>query len=345
MSIPSTSLRAGRTGLAAILGVAVWAAPAAAQIGADPAAQPRAEQHGAARARAANKDVQISASSSRTAVWIGEPLELVIEATCAPNIDVLDADLEQDKLKLEGLEVLAASSERTPTEGGGTLRRFRYQLAAYQVGAPTLTIGPQTIRYYVRRPGEPPEHATPQGELLVPVIAIARRSTLPDDVPGLNLRDEGAMAGVPRWLQNAWPLGIGLVVLAAAPLVMWIVAAARSGRARVKRPSARAVRSRGRTALDELKALDATSETARLDAYTRLDHALRQHVAEARSIPAHALSASEIATKLGDTPSAAVTGELLAECERARYAPLDRLPPAERFRAAVERAEAVLGAS
>lgn len=331
--------------LVAILGVLMCAAPAAAQEPGAAADARRIEQHAAmaAPAQGGNKDVQIKAWTSRTAVWIGDQVELAIEATLAPTLDVLDEDLAKDKLKLEGVEVLSSSSESAPLEGGGTRRRFRYQLATYEVGAPTLTIGPQTIRYYVRRPGEPPETAKTAGEVQLPAIAIARRSTLPDDLPGIALRAAAAATGRPVWVRQARAIGIGLIVLAAAPLAVAIAGAVRRSRSSVKRPSARVVRSHGLAAIDELKAMDVATEAGRLEAYTRLERALRRHVAEARGIPAHALSAGEIAARLGDAPAASTTAELLTECERARYGPPDRLPPADRVRATLERAEEILG--
>jgi hypothetical protein len=89
--------------------------------------------------------------------------------------------------------------------------------------------------------------------------------------------------------------------------------------------------------------MDASTDTGRLAAYTRLDHAVRQHLAEKRGIPAQALSARELAAKLGDAPNAETTAELLNECERARYGPPSRVPPLDRFNAALDRAEQILG--
>lgn len=314
----------------------------ARQVRAGSAEGLRVEQH-APPQQTGNKDIQVRTSVSRTAVWIGDRVEFVVEALLAPNMDVIDEDLSKEKLKLSGLEVVAAANERVVNEKGGSTRRFRYQLTTYQAGEPALTIGPQVVRYYVRRPGERPQDVQPVGEVQVAPVVIARRSTLPDELPGLQLRDAGDVVPPPQWLAIARPAGIGLAVLAAAPLALWMVGLVRSARTRERRPSARAVRSHARAAMDELRALDASTESGRLEAYTRLEQALRQHLAEKRGIPAQALSAREVAARLGATPDADITAELLAECERTRYGPPNRVPPLERYNVALQRAEHILG--
>jgi hypothetical protein len=333
------------TALAVIGAVALLNSPAAAQTPGTPTDALRVEQHAPAPQQAGNKDVQVRTSVSQTAIWVGDPVELVFEFTCAPNIDVLEDDLVKDKLKLDGFEVLSASTERLAApDGGRTIRRFRYQLTSYRVSSPSLTIGPQTVRYYVRRVGERPQDAQPAGELQLAPIVVARRSTLPDELPGLELRDANAISGLPAWLPAARPLGFGLMALAATPLAVWTIAAVRARSRRDHRPSARVVRSHGRAALDELRSLDVSTEKGRIEAYGRLEHAVRQHLHEKRGIPAHALCPSEVAAKLGGAPNAETAAELLAECERARYGPPDRVPTADRFTAAIQRAEEFLGA-
>jgi hypothetical protein len=283
---------------------------------------------------------------SRTAIWVGDPVEFVVEFSLAPSIDVLAEDLAREKIKLEGLEVVTSSNERVADADGRTTHRFRYQFTTYDVGTPALRIEGWPVRYYVRRAGQQPRDAKPVGEVRIPGAVIARRDTLPDDLPNLDLRDEGAAHEIPITLRAARSVGIGLMALAAAPLAIWGAALVHRSRSRVKRPSARTVRAHARSALDELRALDTASESGRREAYGRLDQALRKHLADTRGIPAQALCAEEVAARLQAAGSAQseVAGELLAECERARYGPPDRLPPAERFGAALETAEQILGA-
>jgi hypothetical protein len=167
----------------------------------------------------------------------------------------------------------------------------------------------------------------------VPGVTIARRSTLPDAVASLDLRTSAVLADAPELLRAARPLGVGLMALAAVPLAVWAAALIARRRSRPSRPPARAARAHARSALEGVRAIDIETDAGRRDAYGRLERAVRQHLADTRGIPAHALSAPEVAARLraAGSPQADAAGELLAECERARYAPPDRLPPAARF--------------
>ena len=278
-------------------------------------------------------DVRVHSWVSRTAVWVGDPVELVVEFVLPPQVDVIPEDLANDKLKLEGLEVVTSSVERDVAAAGETRQRFRYRLATYETGSPTLRIAAWPVRYYVRRAGERPEDVTPAGEVQVPGAIVARRSTLPDELPGLDLRTAAALTDDGDVLRSARPVGIGLILLAAAPLAIWIGALIMRPRSGASRPRARAVRAQARSALEEVRAMNVESEAGRREAYEKLERAVRQHLTDSRGIPAHALSAGEVVARLqaAGSPNADDAGRLLAECERARYAPPDRLPTAERF--------------
>jgi hypothetical protein len=291
--------------------------------------------------------VQVTTRVNRTAVWVGDPIELIVEFVCAPQVDVIEDDLAREKLKLEGLAVVTASSEREVAADGVVKRRFLYGLISYEVNSPTLRVGGWPVRYYIRRTGERPEDARAEGELQVPGVAIAWRSTLPDEMTSLDLRALGPPTDLPDALDAARLAGIGLIVLAAAPLAVWTAAMIGRWRSRERRTPARVVRAHARSALEELRALDATTESARRDAYGRLERAIRQHLADTRAIPAHALASGELASRLraAGWPDAEAAGALLGECVRARYGPPDQLPPKERFGAALDAAERMLAGS
>jgi hypothetical protein len=299
-----------------------------------------------AQERPAAHDVRVRSWISRTAVWVGDPVEFVVEFVCPPQVDVIRDDVAKDKLKLEGFEIVGTAVEREDSPENLT-QRFRYRLATYETGSPLLRIAGWPVRYYVRRTGERVEDVSPAGEVQVPGATVARRSTLPDELSTLDLRTAGTFADVPAVLRLARPIGTSLVVLAAAPLAIWIAALVGRRRGRVSRPGARAVRAQARSALEEVRAIDTRSDAGRREAYGRLDRAVRQHLADTRGIPAHALSAGEVAARLqaAGSPHADAAGELLAECERARYGPPDRLPPAEHFGAALDSAERMLAGS
>lgn len=303
-----------------------------------------AESRQRPESRPERHDVRVRSWVSQTAVWVGDPVEFVAEFVCPPHVDVIADDVARDKLKVEGLEIVGVSDERHAAADGATTRRFRYRLSTYETGSPALRIAAWPVRYYLQRPGERAEDVTPSGEVQVPGATIARRSTLPDEIPGLDLRTAGTLAEMPMVLRLARPLGAGLIVLAAVPLTIWIAALIVRRRVRVKRPGARTARAHARSALEEIRAIDTQSDAGRREAYGRLERAVRQHLADTRGIPAHALSAAELAARLqaAGSPQADAAAELVAECERARYGPLDRLPPAERFDATLETAERML---
>ena len=285
--------------------------------------------------------VHVTSTVSRTAIWVGDHVDFTVEFSLAPQVAVMPDDLVKEKLPLEGLEVVSTSSERRPADGGRVIERYHYVLSSYDSAQTTLKVGSWPVRYYMQRPGERPEDVSPAGEVQIPAAAIARRSTLPDEITSLDVRAEGAPADAPRFLGNARAAGLGLILLAAAPLAVWTTVMASRWRSRVRKPRRSAVRAQAMSVLEELRAADIDSGPARREAYGRLERAVRQHFAAMREIPAHALVSSELATRLRAAGSAHAdtAGDLLAECERVRYGPPDRLPPKERFTTALEAAE------
>jgi hypothetical protein len=289
-------------------------------------------------------DVQVRTWLSRTAIWVGDPVEFVVELTCAPTIDILTDDLAREKLRVEGLDVLDATSEREVHRDGSVTQRVRYRLTTFDIGSTDLRIGGTTVRYYARRPGQRPQDTALIGEVQIPGATVAWRSTLPDALANLNTRDAGALRRMPRVLALARPVAIGLLLLSAGPVAVWGAGRMRRQRSRARRPSERAVRSHTQAAFDELRAVDLATDSGRREAYGRLEKALRRHVADTRGIPAHAWIARDFAAALQSSGgSDERLAELLVECEQARYGPPDRLPSAERFAATLAAAAQVIG--
>jgi hypothetical protein len=288
--------------------------------------------------------VQVRTSVSQTAVWVGDRVEFVVEFSCVPRADVIADDLAREKLKLDGLEVVATSSERGVAADGRLTHRFRYVLSSYETRSPALRIASWPVRYYLRRAGERPEDSRPAGDVQVPGTVITRRSTLPDQVTTLDLRAARTTGDLPRALRVGRLVGTGLILLSAAPLAIWTAVLIGRWRTRVRRPRAASVRAHARSALEELRALDTTTESSRRDAYRLLDRTVRKHLADTSGLPAHALPSAELAARLAaaGSPHADTAGTLLAECEAARYAPPDRLPAPERFGAALDAAQRML---
>jgi hypothetical protein len=299
----------------------------------------RAERHAAAAA----EEVEVRASVDRTALWPGDRVRYTVEAVCAPGIDVVADDLAGERLVLSGLEFLASEHERHLGEDGRTSYRVRHELAAYALSAP-LRIGEQAVRYFARRPGQRGEEAAPAGEVRIPAVSLALRSTLPDDLGEARLRDGAPSPPLPVFASWARPLGLALILLCGLPAA---AAAASALRRRGRERGARRARVTSgdlRPELAELRKVDATSPEARRRAYDRLDVLLRRRLGELAGADVRALTGAEIAARLG-SPADGLPPSLAAvldECERARYGPPEALPAADRFQAGVSTAAAML---
>jgi hypothetical protein len=284
----------------------------------------------------------------RPAIWVADRVTFSVDIDCAKDYDILPEDLSRDKLSLApGLDLVASDVHREAHDGA-THYTVRYVLTTYRVDVATLTIAPLPVRYFVRRPGLRPEEAVPAGTVTVPGAAVARRSLLADGQQTYEIRDGRSAEARPRLFALLAPVGIGLLLLSAAPVVLLAIALGRrlyARRGQVRPPSARQVRAAARERLDAVRLTDAGDETARRDGFAEIDALVRDHVAAVSHLPARSLTTTELAAALasrnGHLPLDRVS-TVLAACEVARYAPSDRLPNAEAFRNVLADAEQVL---
>jgi hypothetical protein len=327
----------GRVGFVLITLIALLAPAALAQP-----ARP------AAAGQAVVGPVSARSSLDRPAIWVADRVTLRVDIDCAKDYDILPDDLTREKLSVApGLEILGSDVQRR-AENGETHYTVRYVLTTYRVDVATLTIAPLPVRYFVRRPGLRPEEAVPAGTVTVPGAVVARRSLLADDQQTYEIRDGRAAdvrSPVLAWLPT---VGLGLLLLSAAPVVLLAIALGRrlyARRAQVRPPSARQVRAAARDRLDAVRLTDAGDETARRDGFAEIDAVVRDHLATVSHLPATSLTTTELAAALdghkGHLPLDRVR-TVLAACETARYAPRDRLPTAEAFRDVLADAEQVL---
>jgi hypothetical protein len=171
------------------------------------------------------------------------------------------------------------------------------------------------------------------------------RSTLPDDGSATGARDRAAPAPAPGWLAWLRAAGLGLIALGVAPVVLWLAARARRPRVARPRVSSRALDVQLGALFRELAIVDTSTADGRRRAYDRLDAELRAWITKAASVPATALTSSELRARLADTrrvPAAALC-DTLAECEHARYGPAGRLPGVEALGATIDRIQTALG--
>ena len=288
--------------------------------------------------------VAVHTSVTKTAVWVGDPIMYVVELRCGPKVDILTDDLEAERLALEGLELLRFDSERDASVPERVTYRMRYELVAYDPEATALKVGAIPVRYHVREPGIRPEDIVPAGEVQVPPIALSLRSTIPEGMAA-ELRDDRGVQALPRWIRLARPIGLGLVVLAIAPVAVWGADLVR--RARRSRSAGRPRRSRKQllSELDEIKAATASSPAALREAYARLDAWVRANLQQTTGVAAVALTPAEIGAAVAHPPRTLRMDQVqnvLSACERAKYAPDD--PSEDQWRTVLLEAEHAVGA-
>lgn len=276
--------------------------------------------------------VEVHTSVSHTAVWVGDRVTYSIELRCAPLVDIVTEDLATERLKVDGLEIRDVVIDRDATEAGRLTYRVAYSLVTFNVEAPALKIGEIPVRYSIRRPGQRPEDpAPPSGEVRIPPLTLALRSTLPDTEVPAQIRDGRPLQPLPRRVALARPVGIGLLVVAAAPVGLLLFNLARRASRLRSRGPRRVTRRERRASFEEIKALDVASPSTQREAYAKLDALIRDHARQTSGIAAAALTPSEL-------PGAMQT--LLAECERAKYAP--QPPDPERWSSVLLEAEQIL---
>lgn len=276
-------------------------------------------------------EVSAHAWVNQTALWPGDRVRYAVEVVCAPDIELIEGDLQGERLRLEGLELVRTTIHRVVRADGRIVYRVTYELATYAVGVSRLGIGELAVRYYRRRPDGGIDGATPAGAARVPPVALALRSTLPETTVGL--RDERPLAKVPRLVGALAPVGWSLLLLAAVPVVLWT-----AGRVWRWRPRRTVSRTRPMKALeadlDQIARSDLGDEAARREACRRLEGVVRELVARRIGGSARALTPDEAAARLRACRAGEATAEelgaLLRACEAARYGGAAHLPPPAR---------------
>ena len=287
-----------------------------------------------------------SAGVDRPAIWIADRVTYTVEIVCPRGIDILTGDLDRDKLKLTGLEVVSADSHRR-SEGDAARYTFDYVLTTYRVDVATPAIGAFQVRYYVTGAGQRPEEAAPAGAVTIPAVAIAFRSLLADEQTVYELRADRPLPAPSLPYAVLAPAGIGLMLVSVTPLAFLVVrlATATRVRRRDRGPSPRQTKQTSRAVLDELRALDATEARARRDAFARLDALVRGHLAALAGVPVHGMTVDEIISVFDHrSPQAPVQllTSVLGSCELARFAGPELQPSLEAWREAIAQADQIV---
>lgn len=321
--------------------------PLVCALGSLAAAQTRAPSDDGRRTKAAAADaaaspVEVRTSVSRTAVWVGDRVTYLVEIQSGREVDILLDDLAAERLQTDGLEVLGVEIENDTSVPDRKIHRARYSLASYAVGEPLLTIDEIPVRFSVRRPGQRPEDVIPSGEVLVPPLALALRSTIPNIDRAMAIRDLRDVKPLSLRMRLAQPIGLGLIILAVAPVAFWGGELIRRSRRSRPQRRKRQTRKQLRASFEAIKAVDVSSEAAQREAYAQLDVWIREFLQYTTGTPAGALTPAEIPLAITVPHRLPVNQirELLIECELAKYSP--EPIPADRWRATLEITEQTL---
>jgi hypothetical protein len=295
-----------------------------------------------ARPTLAADDVRVQTALSQTALWAGQVVTYTVTLTCRPTVDILQGDLDADKIVLEGLQVIGQTLDRRVGSDGSTQYVVVYRLTTFEPGATAVGIGDWTVRYAI---GAAAGASAPAQELRVPGAALAWRSALPDEPKTLDLRGDRAVEPVPGWWRYTRAVAVGLIFTSVLAVGALLVTRVASGRPRDKGRKAR--RDAARDLRDTLTALgdaDVTTPAARVSAYERLEAAVRKHAGEVTALPAAALTPAEFRQRANGTPfSMEELSRILESCQRARFVPLERVPDAADFRGTLESAAQLFG--
>jgi hypothetical protein len=289
----------------------------------------------AASSAFAADDVRVHTSLSQTALWAGQLVTYTVTLACRPTVDILQGDLDADKLSLEGLHVVRQSLDRRLTNDGTTQYVVTYHLTTFEPGAEKVGISDWTVRYAI---GAAAGASAPAQEVRVPGAVLAWRSALPDEPRTLDLRGDRDVEPMPGWWRYARSIALGLISVAVFAVGALVATRVVSRRPRDKRRRARRDVARDlQSALNELGDTDVSTPAARVRAYEKLETAIRRHAAEVTTLPAASLTPAEFRQRANGTPfSVDELSRILENCQRARFAPLERVPDAADFRATLE---------
>jgi len=285
----------------------------------------------------------------QTVLFPGDTVTYYLEIKSPLNVNILIDDLAPEQLILSNLEVVSSDYVQTTSETDITYRA-EYHLTSFDLTNLALLIGEQTIRYYEHESGLQDGEAIPMGEFIVPASQLALRSTIPTDtseLTELKLRDHHATRIVYESSPWVWIVGLGLILISALPVAIWLAPLIRQKIDAVKQQRTPLVENITpvNSRADELETLDKNNISSRRYGYDLLDAILREQLAKLSGVLTTSLTASEIARHQFNLPSDVPSGDVvsvLQDCEQARYGKLEQLPSASQFEKGVTVAQHLL---
>ena len=285
----------------------------------------------------ASSPVQVRQWVDRTAIFPGDKVNYYLEISAAPDVDILNEDLDASLIELTGLEFV--SMEQRTEETDGTLTRLvHYVFTTYDLNTPVMQIGGQTLRYYSR--SNTAQSGSPEGEVVLPPTAVSLRSTLAAEPLRSRLRD--GTSTVITAADTGWVSITGLLLLLTSALpvgalaISWLRQRTESVRQQ-ERVHATVVAEQG--VLETLRSVRSENGPDRRAGYDQMDKVLRDWLLQSGISQGTTWTSAEMARQLAGRGLTVPVDQLvgvIADCEHARYGRATDLPDASRFETGVE---------
>lgn len=255
----------------------------------------------------------VTVQLDKTRVTVGDPIELTVIITHAPNVTISTTSLDSQLAPFEPLNS-EPPQERQGT-GGSLQLLLRYTIAIYHTGPQQL---PAFTIDYVLADG-----AKAQLSSSAP-IAVEVRSVIPAGVTPTDIKPLKPQASLPApaSLSGVWAGAAGLLVFAVL-IVLAVVLLRRQARPSARAP-AFAPAEVARAELERVMALDLPTKGELVEHYRLLGACVRSYLARRFDLPATALTSGELARLMDERGlsrwSARLVSGLLGECDAVVYA-------------------------
>ena len=270
---------------------------------------------------AAPEAMEVKVWTDRTALYPGDRLHYIARVEHSSDIEFVADHVRKDQLTLEPFDVLEVSTAAGDLPGGRKYFEVKLLLTTFEVGRTEATV-PSFDLFYFRRGQTASKETTPAETLAVPPVKIGLRSTIVDS--SADIRDNKAVLPISPL---AWMLPgilglcglVAVIVYGSSLALAWF----RSGF--WKRKMGERVRSKSmRESFEEIRGAPLDTRDNVESFYAKASAILRGLAAEQLG-DCGGLTPGEVRVALqtsgGRKDRADAVGELMEECDLARYSP------------------------
>lgn len=271
--------------------------------------------------QAAPEAMAVKVWTDRTALYPGDRLHYIARVELSSDIEFVADHVRKDQLSLEPFDVLEVSTAAGDLPGGRKYFEVKLLLTTFEAGRTEATV-PSFDLFYFRRGQTASKETTPAETLAVPPVKIGLRSTIVDS--SADIRDNKAVLPISPL---AWMLPgilglcglVAVIVYGSSLALAWF----RSGF--WKRKMGERVRSKSmRESFEEIRRAPLDTRDNVESFYGKASAILRGLAAEQVG-DCGGLTPGEVRVALqtsgGRQDRADAVGELMEECDLARYSP------------------------